>query len=104
MYFCAGAPITFQSLTHVPLDCTKLPEKTWGLTIGSLAVGGGRLTGIPAAPAALPTGERRWGVCMLTKELGVARVGAESTPAWGIGGGRRRLPQRRELRRGCGSG
>jgi hypothetical protein len=66
MYFCAGTPITFQSLTHVPLDCTKLPEKTWGPAIGSIAVGGGGLAGIPVAPAALPAGEWRWGVCMLT--------------------------------------
>jgi hypothetical protein len=66
MYFCAGAPITFQSLTHVPLDCTELLEKTWGLAIGSLTVGGGGLAGIPAAPTTLPAGERQWGVCMLT--------------------------------------
>jgi hypothetical protein len=59
-------PVTFQSLTHLPLDRTKLPGKTWGLAMGSLAVGGGGLAGIPAAPAALPAGERWWGVRMLT--------------------------------------
>jgi hypothetical protein len=66
MYFCAGTPITFQSLTHIPLDCTKLPRKTWGLAIGTLALGSGGLVGIPAAPAALPAGERREDVRMLT--------------------------------------
>jgi hypothetical protein len=59
-------PVTFQSLTDLPLDRTKLPGKTWGLAMGSLAVGGGGLTGIPAAPAALPVGGRWWGVRMLT--------------------------------------
>jgi hypothetical protein len=38
-------PVTFQSLTHLPLDRTKLPGKTWGLAMGSLAVGGGGLAG-----------------------------------------------------------
>jgi hypothetical protein len=59
-------PVTFQSLTHPPLDHTKLPGKTWGLAMGSLAVGGGGFAGIPAAPAALPAWERQWGVRMLT--------------------------------------
>jgi hypothetical protein len=36
-------PITFQSLTHIPLDCTKLPGKTWGLAMPPLAVGAVRL-------------------------------------------------------------
>jgi hypothetical protein len=45
MYFCAGVPRAFQSVTNVPLDCTKLPEKTWGLAMPPLAMGGG------AAPA-----------------------------------------------------
>jgi hypothetical protein len=64
-------------------------------------VGGGGLAGIPAA---LSAGERREVVCMLTQGLGVAGVGAGSTPAWGIDGGQRRLPRWRELQRGCDSG
>jgi hypothetical protein len=34
----------------------------------------------------------------------VAEVGAEGLPAWGIDGGRRQLPRRCGLRRGCVSG
>jgi hypothetical protein len=49
MYFCAGAPRTFQSLTNVPLYCTKLPEKTWGLAMPPLAMGAARLRPIPAS-------------------------------------------------------
>jgi hypothetical protein len=49
MYFCAGAPRTFQSLTNVPLDCTKLPEKTWGLAMPPLAMGAARLWLIPVS-------------------------------------------------------
>jgi hypothetical protein len=88
-----------RSLVHV-----KLPTKISRLAIGSLAVGGGGLAGIPAAPTALLAGEWRWGVCMLTYGLGVVGVGAESTRAWGIGSGRRRFPRRCELRRGYSSG
>jgi hypothetical protein len=54
MYFCAGTPITFQSLTHIPLDCTKLPGKTWGLAMPPLAVGGSAAPANSGEPAALP--------------------------------------------------
>jgi hypothetical protein len=42
-------PATFQSLTHIPLDRTKLPGKTWGLAMPPLAVGAARLRPIPAS-------------------------------------------------------
>jgi hypothetical protein len=36
--------------------CAEAPGKIWGQVIGSLDPRGGGLTGIPAAPAALPAG------------------------------------------------
>jgi hypothetical protein len=37
--------------------CTEAPGKIWDQAIGSLDPMGGGLTGIPAAPAAIPIGE-----------------------------------------------
>jgi hypothetical protein len=39
MEFYTRTPVTFPSLTHIPLDGTKLPGKTWGLAMPPLAVG-----------------------------------------------------------------
>jgi hypothetical protein len=50
-------PGIFYILTDRSLVCTKHPTKKSGLAIGPLAVGGGGLTGNPAAPAVLPDGE-----------------------------------------------
>jgi hypothetical protein len=36
--------------------CAEAHGKSWGQAIGSLDPRGGRLAGIPAAPAALPAG------------------------------------------------
>jgi hypothetical protein len=55
--FFNRVPRIFYSLTDRSIVCTKHPAKNSGLAIGPLAMGGGGLAGIPAAPAALPAGE-----------------------------------------------
>jgi hypothetical protein len=52
-------PRIFYSLTDRSLVCGKHPAKRSGVAIGPWAMGGGGLAGNPAAPAALPAGERR---------------------------------------------
>jgi hypothetical protein len=59
-------PRNIPRLTDRPLICTKHPARRSRLAIEPLAMGGGRLAGIPAAPAALLTGERRGVEHMLT--------------------------------------
>jgi hypothetical protein len=54
------------SLTERPLICTKQPARRLGLAVEPLAMGGGGLVRIPAAPAALPAGEQRGVEHMLT--------------------------------------
>jgi hypothetical protein len=60
------APGKNYTLADRSLVRTKHPVRTSGLAIEPLTMGGGGLTGIPAAPAALPAGERRGVVHMLT--------------------------------------
>jgi hypothetical protein len=45
MYFCAGAPRTFQSLTNVPLRLHKTPRKDLGACNATLGHGGRRGSG-----------------------------------------------------------
>jgi hypothetical protein len=59
-------PGNFYILTDGSLVCTKHPAKKSYVAIGPLAVGGGGLAGIPAAPAALPAGGWRGVACKLT--------------------------------------
>jgi hypothetical protein len=54
--FCTRVLRIFYSLTDTPRVCITLPTKNLGLAIGPLAMGGGRLAGNSAAPAALPAG------------------------------------------------
>jgi hypothetical protein len=49
---------TFQSLTHIPLYCAKLPGKTWGLAMPPLAVGAARLRPIPVSRRRSRRGKR----------------------------------------------
>jgi hypothetical protein len=57
---------TFQCLTNRSLVHTKHPAKISSPAIGSLAAGGCGLARNPAAPAALPVGERLGVKCRLT--------------------------------------
>jgi hypothetical protein len=64
--FYTRVPRNLPSITDRPLICTKHPARRSGLAIEPLAMGGGGLAGIPAAPTALPAGERRGVEHMLT--------------------------------------
>jgi hypothetical protein len=55
---CTGTPVTFRSLTHIPLYCTKLSGKTWGIAMPPLAVGAARLRPIPASRRLSRPGKR----------------------------------------------
>jgi hypothetical protein len=57
--FYTRVPRNLPGLTDRPLICTKHLARRSGLAIEPLAMRGSGLTGIPAAPAALPAGKRR---------------------------------------------
>jgi hypothetical protein len=86
-------PRTFQSLTHIPLDRTKLPRKTWGLAMPPLAVGqrgSGQFRRAGGAPG-LASGRARLGA-HLGRRGGRGSRGGSPTRA--CGGGRRERPRR----------
>jgi hypothetical protein len=90
--FCKLNPRKIGSLTTIPLVCTKHPGQSLGLAMWSLDQGGGAAGQNPASTAAgLAGGDLGWGLGVVGHRFRFL-LAAETGPAAGHGGSRRRRP------------